>query len=56
MPGGELETKVIDTLYRGACDRAEFERALNLISELFDLVRSALLALNDLGPYSSEEL
>lgn len=36
MSSGDIESKLIDALYRGACDPAEFERALNLMSELFD--------------------
>jgi len=34
--GGELESKIIDALYRGACEPAELDRALGLILTLFD--------------------
>ena len=31
-----IECKIIDTIYRGACDPAEFDRAVELIAQYFD--------------------
>jgi hypothetical protein len=32
----DLEAKIIDAIYRGACDAAELSRALVLIAEYFE--------------------
>jgi hypothetical protein len=37
MPdGAELEQKIIDAIYRGACNPTELDRAIELIGQYFD--------------------
>jgi PAS domain-containing protein len=46
----ELEQKIIDAIYRGACEPAELERAMELIAELFDSSGALLGELDQAEP------
>jgi GAF domain-containing protein len=51
IPGSaDLEKKIIDAIYRGACEPAELERALELIAQHFDSVGALLGELDHAVP------
>jgi len=47
---GELEAKIIDAIYRGACDSAELGRAIELIAKYFDSPGALIGELDQVQP------
>jgi GAF domain-containing protein len=51
MPdSAELEQKIIDAIYRGACDPTELERAIELIGQYFDSSGASLGEFDQVNP------
>jgi GAF domain-containing protein len=51
IPGNaDLEQRIIDAIYRGACDREELDQAIELIAEYFDCAGATLGEMDQAAP------